>query len=171
MALAADEQYPEALDIMEELLDGNRNRIAYVATRAEMLTNMGEPGQALQYLERHLDINPANHPLVMAHADALIDARRYQEAARVLENHTSRRPDDHHLWYTIAEIQGMAGDISKVHQARGEYFILVGDFRSAREQLSYALRIETGRDNNEPLLARLRQRLMEVERMQREAAG
>lgn len=171
VALAEDEQYPEALDIMEELLDGNSKRIAYVTTRAEMLTEMGEAGQALQYLERHLAINPANHPLVMAHADALIDARRYQEAARVLENHTARRPDDHHLWYTIAEVQGMAGDISKVHQARAEYFILVGDFRSAREQLSYALRIETERNNNEPLLARLRQRLMEVERMQREATG
>lgn len=171
VALAADEQYPEALQIMEELLDDNRNRIAYVTTRAEMLTTMGEPGQALQYLERHREINPANHPLIMAYADALIEARQYQEAARVLENHTARRPDDHHLWYTIAEIQGMAGDISKVHQARAEFFILVGDFRSAREQLSYALRIETGRDNNKPLLARLRQRLMEVERMQREAAG
>ncbi|MEX1198232.1 MAG: M48 family metalloprotease [Pseudohongiellaceae bacterium] len=171
VALAADEQYPEALDIMEELLDDNRNRIAYVTTRAEMLINMGEPNQAIQFLERHLEINPANHPLVMTYADALIDARLYPQAARVLEKHTSRRPDDHHLWYTIAEIQGLAGDISKVHQARAEYFTLVGDFRSAREQLTYALRIETGRDSNEPLLARLRQRMMEVERMQREASN
>ncbi|MGM0632594.1 MAG: M48 family metalloprotease [Pseudomonadota bacterium] len=171
LALAEDEQYPEALDILEELQEDDPNRITYVTTRAEMLTAMGEAGQALQYLERHLSINPDNHPLVMAHADALMDARRYEEAARVLENHTSRRPDDHHLWYTIAEVQGMAGDISKVHQARAEFFTLVGDFRSAREQLTYAIRIESGRSGNQPLLARLRQKMMDVERMQREASG
>lgn len=171
MAYQATEQYDRALELVEELLADEPNRITYVVTRAEILTARGEPQQAITYLERHLRINPDNHPLTMAHAHALIAARDYAGAVRVMERHAINRPDDHHLWYLIAETQGMAGDISKVHQARAEYFILVGDFRSAREQLTFALRIETGRDNNHPLIARLRQRVMEVENLQRQSQG
>ena len=104
----------------------------------------------------------------MAKASALIGIRDYAAAVSVLEAHAQRRPDDHNLWYMIAETQGQAGDISKVHQARAEYFILVGDFRSAREQLRYALRIENDREENIPLISRLRQRISDVETLQRE---
>jgi predicted Zn-dependent protease len=59
------------------------------------------------------------------------------------------------LWYDLAEVQGQAGNISKVHQARAEYFITVGDFTRAREQLDFALRLE----KDQLVMARLRQRL------------
>src|SRR5690606_15320808 len=101
-------------------------------------------------------------------AKALIEMRDYAGAVRVLERHAISRPEDHQLWYLLAETQGQAGDISKVHQARAEYFILTGDFRSAREQLNYALRIESQRENNLPLISRLRQRVSDVEAMQRQ---
>lgn len=168
MAYFEDEQYGRALELMEQLLAKESNRITYVTSKAEILIDSGDPQQALDYLERHLRINPANHPLTMAKARALLGVREYTTAVRVLEEHVQRRPDDHNLWYMIAESQGQAGNISKVHQARAEYFILVGDFRSAREQLSYALRIENGREENIPLISRLRQRISDVETLQRE---
>ncbi|HBN14966.1 M48 family metalloprotease [Pseudohongiella sp. SYSU M77423] len=162
------EQYGQALESIDLLLASDPNRITYVVTRADILTQSGEPQQALDFLDRHIRINPENHPLTMTRVDALIEQRNYAEAARIMERHAINRPEDHNLWYQIAETQGQVGDISKVHQARAEYFILVGDFRSAREQLNYALRIETDREQNIPLISRLRQRLGEVERMQRE---
>ena len=87
----------------------------------------------------------------------------------MLDKMAQLRPEDHNLWYLIAETQGQAGDISKVHQARAEYFMLVGDYRSAREQIRYALRIEEDKDSNFPLISRLRQKLKEVEELEREA--
>lgn len=172
LAYLADKQHVLALDELNKLLAIDPNRITYVATRADILIDSGEPKAAEQYLERHLLINPGNHPLVMSNARALIAQLNYTAAVAVLERHAVARPEDHDLWYLIAETQGQAGDISKVHQARSEYFILVGDFRSAREQLNYALRIENGRDNNVPLVSRLRQRVSDVETMQqRQNAG
>lgn len=168
VAYLANEQYKQAMDELDQLVAKEPNRITYVVTRAEMLTKSGEPRSALSYLERHLQINPNNHPLTMAQARALIETRDYASAVRVLERHAISRPEDHDLWYLIAETQGQAGDISKVHQARAEYFILTGDFRSAREQLNYALRIETQRENNLPLVSRLRQRVSDVEALQRQ---
>lgn len=168
MAYFENDQHDRALDLIEQLLAREPNRITYVASKAEILVDSGDPEAALPFIEHHLRINPANHPLTMAKASALIAIRDYSAAVSVLEAHAQRRPDDHNLWYMIAETQGQAGDISKVHQARAEYFILVGDFRSAREQLRYALRIENDREENIPLISRLRQRISDVETLQRE---
>lgn len=168
MAYFENDQHDRALELIEQLLAKEPNRITYVASKAEILVDGGDAKTALPFIEHHLRINPANHPLTMAKADALVGIRDYRAAVSVLEAHVQRRPDDHNLWYMIAETQGQAGDISKVHQARAEYFILVGDFRSAREQLRYALRIENDREENIPLISRLRQRITDVEALQRE---
>lgn len=168
LAYLADKQFQRAHQELDRLLAGEPNRITYVVTKADILAESGKPDASLEYLERHLRINPSNHPLTMAQVSALVAQRDYHNAVRIMERHAVSRPEDHHLWYLIAETQGQAGDISKVHQARAEYFILVGDFRSAREQLTYALRIESGREENMPLIARLRQRVSDVETMQRE---
>ncbi|MBC53658.1 MAG: peptidase M48 [Gammaproteobacteria bacterium] len=168
MAYFENQQHDRALELIEQLLAKEPNRITYVVSKAEILVDSGDPRTALPFIDHHLRINPANHPLTMARASALIGLRDYAEAVKVLEAHAQRRPDDHNLWYMIAETQGQAGDISKVHQARAEYFILVGDFRSAREQLHYALRIENDREENIPLISRLRQRINDVETLQRE---
>jgi beta-barrel assembly-enhancing protease len=45
------------------------------------------------------------------------------------------------VWYQLAEVRGLAGNISGVHQARAEYFILVGAFGKARDQLSLAVKL------------------------------
>lgn len=167
VAHLANKQHQEAHQALDILLAKEPNRITYVVTKADILIDGGEAQAALDYLQRHLQINPSNHPLTMAHVSALLALQDYAGAVRILERHAVARPEDHDLWYLIAETQGQAGDISKVHQARAEYFILTGDFRSAREQLNYALRIENGRENNLPLVSRLRQRVSDVEALQR----
>src|SRR5690606_9454403 len=165
LAYMQKKDFNAAHEALDALLAKEPNRIAYVVTKAEIFTASNEPAMATSFLQRHLTINPNNHPLTMAHADALVAARQYAEGARVLERHATTRPEDHDLWYEIAETQGLVGDISKVHQARAEYFALVGNFRSASEQLSYALRIEQDKQGNGPLIARLRQRQQDVQAM------
>ncbi|MEX0902052.1 MAG: M48 family metalloprotease [Pseudohongiellaceae bacterium] len=174
MAYWEDEQYGQAAEALAPLLEKEPNRISYVVTQSEILTAQNEPQLALQFLERHRTINPGNHPLIMAYADALVESRQYTDAVNLLKQHVIRRPDDYHLWYLLAEYQGLAGDISGVHQARAEYFVLTGNFTNARDQLQYALRIETENaapDSSTPLVAALRQRIREVEELQQQATG
>ena len=167
LAYMKNQDFTKAHTALAPLLEREPNRIAYVVTEAEIFTASNEAGNAQSFLRRHMTINPNNHPLTMTYADALIAGRNYEEAAKVLEKHAVVRPEDHDLWYTIAETQGLVGNVSKVHQARAEYFVLVGDFRSASEQLSYALRIESEKENNGPLIAKLRQRSRDVEQLER----
>ena len=158
-----NKQYGKALRALAPLLEKEPNRISYVVTQAEIYTAQNEPGKSLNYLRRHLQINPDNHPLTMAYVDALVESRAYSEAAVLMERHSQSRPSDHHLWFLLAEVQGQAGNISKVHQARAEYFVLLADLGKAREQLQYALRIETDNGAVPAEEARLRQKIRELE--------
>ena len=156
---------------LEPLLEKEPNRISYAVTKAEILTTQNEAGLAVKFLERYQTINPGNHPLTMAYADALVESRRYQEAADILEDHVRTRPEDYSIWYLIAEIQGQAGNISKVHQARAEYYVLVGDFRRAHQQLQFALNIETSKPGNGAGAATVQQRIRDIQAMEAELAG
>lgn len=171
MAYLEDGDYRMASESLAPLLNKDPNRISYVVTQAEIFTQQNEAGLALEFLDRHLTINPGNHPLTMAYADALIESRRYTEAARILEEHVATRPEDYSLWFLIAETQGQAGDISKVHRARAEYFVLIGDFRRAREQLQFALDIESSKPSNGAVVAAVRQRIRDIQALEAELAG
>lgn len=169
LAYSSDNQHEKALEEIDTLLARQSNRITYLVSRAEILIDARRADEAYHFLQRPLLVNPDNYPLLMTRADSLIAQRNYTEAVAVLDKMAQLRPEDHNLWYLIAETQGQAGDISKVHQARAEYFMLVGDYRSAREQIRYALRIEEDKGSNFPLISRLRQKLKEVEDLEREA--
>ncbi len=166
-----NEQFSEAEQTLAPLLEKYPNQISLVVTQSEIYTRQNEPQRAMSYLTRHLEINPNNHPLTMAYVDALMKARAYNQAADMMATHTRYRENDHHLWYQLAETWGQAGNISQVHQARAEYFVLVGDLRSAREQLQFALRIESDNGAGPAEEARLRQKIREIEQRQRELSG
>lgn len=138
-------QFVEATQSLQGILSKEPNRITYVNLQADIAREAGNLDRALDILNDHLRINPENHPLTMSLADTFEAAGRYQEAAAVLEKHALIRPNDPQVWYQLAEIQGQAGNISKVHQARGEYFITIGDFTRARSQFNLALEQERDR--------------------------
>lgn len=147
-----------ATETLNLLLTKEPNRITYVMLQADIARNAEDYDAALSILEDNLRINPNNHPLTMAYAQTLIESREFEQAAQVLERHASIKPNDSNLWYELAEVQGLAGNISKVHQARAEYFLSTGELGKARDQLNYALSLE----NNRLTIARIRQRLDDI---------
>jgi predicted Zn-dependent protease len=171
MAYWEDGDYSKATQTLAPLLNKDPNRISYVVSQAEILTAQNEPGLAMEFLNRHMTINPDNHPLTMAYADALIEARQFDQAVILMEQHTAQRPEDFSLWFLLAETHGQAGNISKVHRARAEYFVLVGDFRQARQQLQYALNIEQEKTNNGAVVALIRQRIKDIQDLESELIG
>lgn len=147
-------QYVRATETLDELLAREPERISYVMLAAEIARAAKDHAKAREILEKNLRINPDNHPLTMAYAGVLTASGDHARSALVLEKHSALRPDDMQLWYDLAEIQGLAGNIAKVHLARAEYFICVGDFARARDQLNFALDQESDR----LVQARIRQR-------------
>ena len=148
-------QHVAATESLSPLLLREPSRISYVMLQAEIAIAAEDYPRAIEGLEAALRLNPDNHPLTMTYAAALTKSRRYADAAAALEMHSVNYPDDMQLWYDLAEVAGLAGNINLVHLARAEYFITVGDFARAKDHLNFAIQQEKDRLT----LARLRQRL------------
>lgn len=144
LALLEASQYDEARQMLAPLLTAEPNRIAYILADARIESVAGKYAAAAQKLSSALKINPGNHPLTMAYAEVLLRQGHPEQAERILNAHIEHRPNDPQVWYQLAEVRGLAGNIVGVHRARAEYFVLNGVLNRAQQQLRYALPLVKG---------------------------
>ncbi len=146
LALAQLEQrnLDAARDQLAPLLATRPDRLEYLILEAEIDTAAGYTDRARRRLEGLLRLSPDNHPLTMALAGVLQRQRDYAGAAQLLAEHAQKRPDDPQVWYELAELNGLTGDILGVHKARAEFFVLTGSLDQAQRQLGYALDMTRG---------------------------
>lgn len=163
LALTAAGRANEAALELDSIWSTSPDRLEYVIADAEIEMVRNRPEQAVDKLRRRLEVSPGNHPLTMAYATALMKDQQPHIAEEVLLAQSKRRPNDPGLWYLLAEVQGLSGDILGLHQSRAEYFILNGALDEAKKQLTYALKL-TGNDFHAS--SRINQRLQDVSRMQ-----
>lgn len=144
---------------LANLTEGADNTLEYLLAEAELYLLREQPGKAVELLQQQLRLSPGNHPLTMAYAWALMRDQKPHIAEAVLTEHSKRRPHDPELWYLLAEVQGLAGNIAGLHQSRAEYFILNGLLDQAEKQLGYALKL-AGTDHVSS--ARINARLVDI---------
>ena len=105
----------------------------------------------------------------MLYANALTDLERFEEAQQVLERQSRVRRQDVDVWYELAEVAGLAGDVIAVHRARAEYFALHGGYSRAIQHLEYAQRLVSRVDMR--LRAQIDQRIRDLREALMEATG
>jgi predicted Zn-dependent protease len=149
----------KAQDALARAMLPDPDNLAFVIAQSEIDSALGQHKSALNRLKDRLSLSPGNHPLTMAYADALWRAELPHIASQVLRAQSKTYPDDPGVWYRLAEVQGLAGDIIGLHQSRAEYFILVGALDAAQSQLNYALKLV---NNNFTLSATINERLREI---------
>ena len=137
----------EASLMLDSIWAGHSERIEYVIADAEIAIALGQPERAVETLAQRLELSPGNHPLTMAYAHALHQSGAPHIAEEVLIEQSRRVSNDPALWYLLAEVQGLAGNIIGLHRSRAEYFILVNALDAAEQQLNYALQL-VGNDFN-----------------------
>lgn len=158
LALIRNGQPQDAKQHVTLLLKKHPNQLAFLLADAERLAAAENYEQAIQQLKTLLNEHPTNHAANMALAEVLMKAGHYTQAELVLSAESQRQPEDEHVWYLLAEIQGLTGNILELHQARAEYFILNGVFDKARTQLQNALRLSKTYYSK----ARIQQRLLDL---------
>lgn len=158
IALIKLERWQEAQELLAALLTPENTRIAYVLAHAEILIGKKQSEKAIRYLEQQLTIAPNNYPLTIALAQAYESNGGYRDADTLLGAFSRQRPHDPWIWYRLAEVRGLAGNIRGVHQARAEFFILQGRFERASIQLGYAMQLATSDIEK----ARINQRLKDI---------
>ena len=138
LALTVAGRPEEAALALDSIWSGDSERIEYVIANAEIDLARGDMGRAVTTLERRLELSPGNHPLTMSYAYALQQAGTPHLAEAVLIEQSRRVPTDPALWYLLAEVQGLAGNIVGLHRSRAEYFILINALDAAERQLTFA---------------------------------
>ncbi len=166
MALAAAERFDEAIPFVDQVYTDNPHNILFIGSLAELLTRAGEIDRAIGLLERELAVNPQNAVLSVLYADALVANRQYVAAEAVLQQQSAANKADVDVWYDLAEVSGLAGNIIGVHLARAEFFELHGAYQRTIQHLQYARRLASR--SNEPLMARLDQRINDIRNKMRE---
>jgi predicted Zn-dependent protease len=141
LALSEASQFDAARDALAPLLEKEPKRITYQIMRADIELAAERYRAALEILETQLKQNPDNYALTIRHAEALMKAGIYQQCADLLERYSRKRSNDDYVWYLLAEVNGLAGNILGVHEARAEYFILNGVYDRAQIQLRNALKL------------------------------
>lgn len=164
LALGKGGRVSEAQETLKPLLDKEPNRIPYNLAQIE-LDMVGNRLDATESrLQRLLSQFPDNYPLKQARVELLLKQGLYAEAEKALDDILRSRPGDPDIWYQAAETRGQSGNIVGLHQARAEYFALVGDYDQAIEQLDFAKRRSNG---NFQLAARIDARQREMRERQK----
>ena len=165
LALSEAERTDEAMKYIKKLETEYPDKIALTVAEAKIDTRADHYDTADEILKSALEISPENYPLSMAYARALIKSGRPKEAEKVLVPMTDKRPLDVNLWYLLAETYGLADNIVGVHEARAEYFVLVGNTHQAITQLGYALPLVK---NNFQETAKIRTRIEQIFKIQQQ---
>jgi predicted Zn-dependent protease len=152
-------QHQQARESLQPLLQAAPDDITYNLAQVELDIASGRLAQAQSRIERLMHNYPNNYPLNQARIDLLMKQGHPQDAERALDELLKRRSKDPDIWYQVAEVRGLNGNTIGLHQARGEFFALVGDYDQAIEQLDFAKRRAT---NNFQLASRIDARQREL---------
>lgn len=144
LALTKSSQFEAAREALAPLLEKEPNRITYQIMRADIEIAAERYKAGLDIIETQLQKHPDSYPLIIRHAEALMKAGIYQQCADILDRYSRKRSNDDYVWYLLAEVNGLAGNILGVHEARAEYFILNGVYDRAQIQLRNALKLTQG---------------------------
>ncbi|WP_028238529.1 M48 family metalloprotease [Stutzerimonas azotifigens] len=157
-------QLQEAAAELDALLAQAPDDAVYNLARIELDITANRLQAARTRLDRLRQLYPSSYPVRQANIDLLIKEGKRAEAEQALDALVGQRNKDPDVWYQVAEIRGLTGNIVGLHEARAEYFSLVGDYDQAIQQLDFAKRRASNFQVSARIDARQKQ-LMEEKRM------
>lgn len=133
-------QLREAGESLTPLLSKAPDDIIYNLAQIEIDMAANRLDAAERRQQRLLALYPGNYPLQQMRIDLLLKQQRIRDAEQALDELLKTRAKDPDVWYQVAEVRGLSGNTVGLHQARAEFFALVGDYNQAIEQLDFAKR-------------------------------
>jgi beta-barrel assembly-enhancing protease len=144
LAYSQTGQYDLAKAALQPLLAKDPKRVTYLIMSADIDVAAEHFKPALELLETQLKLAPDSYPLIIRYAEALMKSGLYAKSAELLDRYSRKRKNDDYVWYLLAEVNGLNGNILGVHEARAEYFIANGVYDKAKIQLRNALKLSQG---------------------------
>ncbi len=167
MALSymAMRDYTKTDKLINELIKKSPNELLYKMAQIENYRNQEKYTTAIEKTLSLLKYDTESYPLRMSLAETYLKANRFFDSEEILNSLKNSHPNNPEVWFQLAEVRGLGGNIPGVHQARAEYFILIGVFGKARDQLMYARKLLVN-DYNKKLI--IDQKLKNLEKIEEE---
>ncbi len=137
-------------------------------SKAEILMNFGQYDEALELTNSFLEISPKNFPLSVLKSKILMLLERHFESEEIIRDQLLRKNNNPELWQLLSEIQRDGKNIVGYHQSKAEYYILLGQYDQALNQLEFALRLTT---NNFQVSERILTKIIEIKKIIEESRG
>ncbi len=134
-------QHKKALKIINSLIIENPKNLILVNTKAEILLDEGKSEDALEVVNIFLNISPKNYPLSVLKAKILAYDKKLFAAEELIRDQLLRRNNDPYLWLYLSEVQRDSKNVIGYHQSRAEYYLLLGQYEDALNQLQFALKL------------------------------
>lgn len=152
----------EALRTIQPLLNKYPDNLIIHYSKAELLIANLEFAKADELLTQQLDFSPQFLPFQILQVENYNKQKNFAKAQSLLKKLSTKYPQHTNIWYQLAEISGLAGDILQVHQARAEYFFLTSRYALAIQQLGFA-KLLSNQDFH--LTSRLDTRIEQIEKV------
>lgn len=163
LAQARAGKHQEAWQTLAPMIEEEPRNLTFQLAALELENNAGRYEDALSRISSLQQLHKNNYALQRSKAEIFLKQGDHNASQQVLEDLSRKRPEDPEVWFQLAEVSGLAGDIVAVHKARAEYFVLIGVFDKARQQLTYAQRLVS---HNYRENAMLEQRLRDVAQLE-----
>ncbi len=134
-------KYSEAKDAIDQLLKALPDQLHYKMAEIELYRHQKKYDLAIEKTNQLLRYQPNSYPLRMSLAETYLKSNHFLKSETLLDSLAATHSENPEVWFLLAEIRGLAGNIPGVHMARAQYFILTGVFDQARDQLSYAKKL------------------------------
>ena len=134
-------QHKDALKTIDSLIVENPKNLILNNTKAEILLDEGKSQDALRLVNAFLNISPKNYPLSVLKAKILAYDKKLFAAEELIRDQLLRRNNDPYLWLYLSEVQRDSKNVIGYHQSRAEYYLLLGQYEDALNQLQFALKL------------------------------
>ena len=140
IALMRTADYDKAREQLNILLANDKENTSYLLARADLETQQGNFGNALQIYAGMEKLYPDYRPLILSYTETLLAAKRPEKARDLLKKYGKYNEPDVVYFNYLARAEAEAGNPIESSIANAEYYYLTGETRVAIEQLKYLLR-------------------------------
>ena len=138
LLLAKNENYNEALPIMQALHKKDPDRIAYRLALGQMLNDANQKQEALDLYKNTLDLYPGEIMVIQPYATTLMAAGKSDKAYKLLSDISNTNDPEPQIYKLLAQAAGATNHKLQTHTAMSQYYFLNGYTNQAIEQLKLA---------------------------------
>ncbi len=134
LALIADKQFAPAQRQLTQLRRQLADHPLLLIAQSEIYAGQQQLSKAIALITDARQ-QADGYALQIQHSRLLATAQAYSQGADILAAISQQRPGDPTIWYHLAELSGLSGNILALHSARANYYVLFGQFDQAIDQL------------------------------------